>query len=132
MKKLILTLFAAILTISVGAQTIGEAFYIYRNDGQFNAFLRDEVDSIAYSSYDVDSLYNPRRKKSGIQLRTNRKIIVELLGLDDIFPSISNDGLTISYNLGNSTIEGSIYGGDEEIVRKTVKRLEKTMSKKDF
>lgn len=39
------------------AQTIGEAFYIYRNDGGFNAFFRDEVDSIAYSHYDLDSLY---------------------------------------------------------------------------
>lgn len=39
------------------AQTIGEAFYIYRNDGGFNAFFRDEVDSIAYSHYDTDSLF---------------------------------------------------------------------------
>ena len=39
------------------AQTIGEAFYIYRNDGGFNAFFREEVDSISYSNYDVDSLY---------------------------------------------------------------------------
>ena len=39
------------------AQTVGEAFYIYRNDGGFNAFFRDEVDSIAYSHYDLDSIY---------------------------------------------------------------------------
>ena len=39
--------------------TIGEAFYIYRNDGQFNAFFRDEIDSIGFSHYDADSLrYN--------------------------------------------------------------------------
>ena len=57
MKRLFFTLFTTIMTISGMAQTIGEAFYIYRNDGQFNAFLRDEVDSIAYSYYDVDSLY---------------------------------------------------------------------------
>lgn len=36
------------------AQTIGEAFYIYRNDGQFNAFFRDEVISIDYSYEDTD------------------------------------------------------------------------------
>ena len=77
--------------------------------------------------FDVDSLYNPRSKKSGIQLRTNRELIVGRLGLNDIFPSISNDGLTISDNLGNFTIEGSIYGGNEEVVRETVKRLKKTM-----
>lgn len=56
MKKLILTLFATILTISGFAQTIGEAFYVYRNDGQFNAFLREDVDSITYSYYNTDSL----------------------------------------------------------------------------
>ena len=39
--------------------TIGEAFYIYRNDGQFNAFFREEIDSIGFSRYDQDSLrYN--------------------------------------------------------------------------
>ena len=56
MKKLILTLFATILTISGFAQTIGEAFYVYRNDGMINTFFRSEIDSIAYSYYDADSL----------------------------------------------------------------------------
>lgn len=32
-----------------------EAFYIYRNDGQFNAFFNDEVDSIIYSKIALDS-----------------------------------------------------------------------------
>ena len=41
---------------SLSAQTIGEAFYIYRNDGNFNAFFREEIDSITYSCYDLDSL----------------------------------------------------------------------------
>ena len=35
--------------------SIGDAFYVYRNDGQFNAFFRAEVDSMAYSRYDADS-----------------------------------------------------------------------------
>lgn len=57
MKKLHLILLLALATLSAQAQTIGEAFYIYRNDGQFNAFFRDEIDSIAYSHYDADSIY---------------------------------------------------------------------------
>ena len=57
MKRLYLILLLFVVTLSASAQTIGEAFYIYRNDGQFNAFFRDEVDSIAYSHYDLDSLY---------------------------------------------------------------------------
>lgn len=47
----------SVYSLSSKAQTIGEAFYIYRNDGKFNAFFRDEVDSVAYSNYDTDSLY---------------------------------------------------------------------------
>lgn len=42
---------------SIHAQTIGEAFYIYRNDGGFNAFFREEVDSIVYSHFDTDSIF---------------------------------------------------------------------------
>lgn len=52
----LILLFAAV-TLAGMAQTIGEAFYIYRNDGQFNAFFRDEIVSIEYSNYDADSVY---------------------------------------------------------------------------
>ena len=41
---------------SVVAQN--EAVYIYRNDGEFNAFLQTEIDSIAYSHLDKDSVYH--------------------------------------------------------------------------
>lgn len=55
--RLGLILLLAAVTLSGMAQTIGEAFYIYRNDGQFNAFFRDEILSIEYSNYDADSVY---------------------------------------------------------------------------
>ncbi len=55
-QRLHLIILLASLALSGMAQTIGDAFYIYRNDGQFNAFFRDEVDSIAYSYYDLDSV----------------------------------------------------------------------------
>ena len=57
MKKLYLIILTVLTALTATAQTVGEAFYIYRNDGGFNAFFRDEVDSIAYSHYDLDSLY---------------------------------------------------------------------------
>ena len=57
MKKLYFLILMAVTAITATAQTVGEAFYIYRNDGGFNAFFRDEVDSIAYSHYDADSVY---------------------------------------------------------------------------
>lgn len=56
-KRISLIILLAAVTLSGVAQTIGEAFYIYRNDGQFNAFFRDEVLSIEYSNYDVDSVF---------------------------------------------------------------------------
>lgn len=56
-KCLLACLFALPPMMPADAQTVGDAFYIYRNDGQFNAFFRDEVDSIAYSYYDADSVY---------------------------------------------------------------------------
>lgn len=57
MKKVQLIILYLTVVLTTTAQTIGEAFYVYRNDGQFNAFFRDEVDSIAYSHYDADSLF---------------------------------------------------------------------------
>ena len=56
MKRISLMILLAAITLSGMAQAIGEAFYIYRNDGQFNAFFRDEVQAIEYSYYDADSV----------------------------------------------------------------------------
>ena len=56
MKRISLIILLAVVVLSGMAQNIGEAFYIYRNDGQFNAFFRDEVQSIEYSYYDADSV----------------------------------------------------------------------------
>ena len=53
-RRLYLIAFWAAIALSGFAQTIGEAFYIYRNDGQFNAFFRDEVISIEYSYEDAE------------------------------------------------------------------------------
>ncbi len=54
MKRIYLIILVAAMTLSGMAQSVGEAFYIYRNDGQFNAFFRDEVISIEYSQEDAD------------------------------------------------------------------------------
>lgn len=56
MKKVIFTLLMALSAVAGMSQTISEAFYIYRNDGMINTFFRSEIDSIAYSYYDADSL----------------------------------------------------------------------------
>lgn len=58
LKSLVLTAVALLAVIlDTQAQNVGEAFYIYRNDGEINGFLRNEVDSISFSNYDADSVY---------------------------------------------------------------------------
>ncbi len=53
-RRLFLMIILAAVTLSGMAQHIGEAFYIYRNDGGFNAFFRDEVISMEYSYEDAE------------------------------------------------------------------------------
>lgn len=49
--------FLMLLTfIGCGAMAQNDAMYIYRNDGEFNAFLKADIDSIAHSCYDADSI----------------------------------------------------------------------------
>lgn len=57
MKNLMLTL-ALLMSVICGAMAQNDAMYIYRNDGEFNAFLKADVDSVVYSYYDVDSIYH--------------------------------------------------------------------------
>ena len=52
LKFICSAVFVLSVVFPVSAQ---EAFYIYRNDGQFNAFFNDEVDSIIYSKIALDS-----------------------------------------------------------------------------
>ena len=56
MKRLLFTICVLFVAITGMSQTIGEAFYVYRNDGMINTFLRNEVDSMVYSYYDTDSI----------------------------------------------------------------------------
>ena len=60
MKKLLLALLLACGTIAVFAQsaTNGNSFFVYRNNGTVNAFLREDVDSIVYSNYDDSGFYH--------------------------------------------------------------------------
>lgn len=54
MKHLLSTLILACLCISAQAQE--SAIYVYRNDGHFNAFLTDCVDSMTYSPVGLDGV----------------------------------------------------------------------------
>ena len=116
-KRLSLILLFAAVTLSGMAQTIGEAFYIYRNDGQFNAFFRDEVLSIEYSNYDVDSVYydevvtqvvNTADSVYKIPLsvidsvgfvQPETKYVKDIIRMEPLLPYIvSVDGLTITFS----------------------------------
>lgn len=58
MKKMLISLLSVLTTLISFAQTVGDAVYVYRNDGDFNAFFRENIDSITYSNYDVDGNNN--------------------------------------------------------------------------
>lgn len=60
MKRAILIL-VSLLSFALGnvlPSLAQHPFYIYRNDGGFNAFYHDDIDSIMYSNYDADSIYH--------------------------------------------------------------------------
>ena len=116
-KRISLIILLAAVTLSGMAQTIGEAFYIYRNDGQFNAFFRDEVLSIEYSNYDVDSIYydevvtqvvNTADSVYKIPLaaidsvgfvQPETKYVKDIIRMEPLLPYIvSVDGLTITFS----------------------------------
>lgn len=59
MKKISLTLILLTFIIC-GAIAQNDAMYVYRNDGDFNAFLKSNVDSMTCSHYDVDSVYHTK------------------------------------------------------------------------
>ena len=53
-RRFYLILLLAAIALSGVAQNIDDVFYIYRNDGEFNAFFCEDVISIEYSYEDVD------------------------------------------------------------------------------
>ena len=53
MKRIYLIILMATMTLCGMAQTIGEAFYVFCNNGKVAGFLPDEVQSIEFSSIDT-------------------------------------------------------------------------------
>lgn len=97
-------------------QSMGDAFYFYRNDGQFNAFFRDEVEKMEYSNYDTDgnlhaevesqvvytadSVYNiPLAAIDSVGFVQPETIFnSSLVRLDGLLPYIVNvEGMTINF-----------------------------------
>lgn len=56
MKRFFLSILFSILFLGEAASQ-NNAMYIYRNDGEFTAFLKSDIDSIRYSRVDLDSVY---------------------------------------------------------------------------
>lgn len=56
MKKLFTTFFLAIMALNGMAQMVGQEMYVFRNDGQVNGFLPEEVLSIEFSNTDAKGM----------------------------------------------------------------------------
>lgn len=57
MKKILLII-TLLFFVVAGAMAQNNAIYVYRNDGEFNAFLKSDVDSMRYSYLDADSIFH--------------------------------------------------------------------------
>jgi len=82
---------------------IGEAFYIYRNDGQFNAFFREEIDSIGFSHFDADSLHY-HKIASQVVYTSDSTYFIPLVAIDSVNfvtpPTVYKEDVTrLEYNL---------------------------------
>ena len=53
-QRIYLILLLIAITIGCMAQTVGEEMYVYRNDGQINGFLPNEISAIEFSEYDAE------------------------------------------------------------------------------
>ena len=80
-----------------------EALYIYRNDGHFNAFFYDEIDSMIYSPIDVDS------------------VVHETCVTQEIY---TNDSI---YRIPLSAIDSIGFATPEVVYQSSVKRAEDLM-----
>ena len=56
MKKCLFMLIAFLFTLNLTAQS-EKAIFIYRNDGDFNAFLCKDIDSLVHSNIGIDSIW---------------------------------------------------------------------------
>lgn len=58
MKRILIAMLALLGTMNLAAQAVedGEAFYIYRNDGDFNGFFYDDVLEMRYSKVGTDTV----------------------------------------------------------------------------
>lgn len=57
MKRILLSILMVAACLC-GAMAQNDAMFVYRNDGQINAFLKADVDSMRYSHIGLDSLYH--------------------------------------------------------------------------
>ncbi len=92
MRRVLLSLvFIVANLLSIQAQ---DALYIYRNDGSFNGFLYNEIDSIVYSKFDVDSI-----------LQSNY-VVQEVWTVDSVYriPLTTIVSLILSYYYSNNVI----------------------------
>ena len=53
-RRLFLLLVVVAVTLNGMAQTVGEEMYIFRNNGQINGFLPDEIESVEFSYQDAE------------------------------------------------------------------------------
>ena len=59
LRTLALLVFSSLCIVNIPAQEAQDALYIFRNDGQFNAFFFDDIDRFEYSCVDTLGVEHP-------------------------------------------------------------------------
>lgn len=118
MKRILLFLLLFSGFASLQAQ---EAFYIYRNDGDFDGFFFDQVERMGYSKFDLDSLEHNEYVVQEVQT-LDSLYRIPLAAIDSIGVQqpeiILNPALKILDDLGYAAyFEGcGVNGFDERVI----------------
>lgn len=110
MKTMYKYILSAIFMLMAG-QTLQaqEAFYIYRNDGDFDGFFFDEVKSMGYSKFDLDSIEHDVYVVQEIELE-DTIYRIPLAAIDSI--GFQQPDIILNPNLIDLDESGMIYNVD--------------------
>lgn len=111
MKKIILTLTLLLSVIAGAFAQDNNAVYVYRNDGEINAFLKADIESIEFSNYDIDSLYH-KDLQTQVVYTSDSIYKIPLAVIDSVSfvtpPTILNGGVVdISNSLWDYVVESN-------------------------
>lgn len=107
-----------LMSVICGAMAQNDAMYIYRNDGEFNAFLKTDVDSMRYSHIDADGVYHNEWQMQEI-FTPDSTYLIPLAAID-----------SISFVTPHVEYQPDVLSAEEEILNYVVSYTDNTLTLK--